>query len=50
MCPLCLTALAVNVATATGAGAAVAALAVRIHRSVRKTNERLPEATKGTTL
>jgi hypothetical protein len=49
MCPLCLTTLVVTVATTTGAGAAVTALAVRISRSLRKTEEQLPETTKGTT-
>jgi hypothetical protein len=33
MCPVCLTSLAVTVATTTGAGGAVAALALRLKRS-----------------
>ncbi len=48
MCPLCLTTLAVTVATTTGAGAAATALAVRLTRILRQSQERHHDATKGT--
>jgi hypothetical protein len=36
MCPICLTSLAITVASTTGGGAAVTALALRVKRSLRK--------------
>ena len=47
MCPLCLTSLAVTVATTTGAGVAVTALAVRLTRALRK-EQRNMQSQKGT--
>jgi hypothetical protein len=49
MCPLCLTSLAVTVATTTGAGAAVTALAVRVVRSVQTDAPRARRASISTT-
>jgi hypothetical protein len=43
MCPVCLTTLAVTVATTTGIGASVAAVAMRVIRS------HVPRATPDTT-
>ena len=44
MCPVCLTALAVTVATTAGAGGGAAALALRIRRWL--TNDREPQPEK----
>jgi hypothetical protein len=42
MCPICLTSLAITVATTTGAGAAATAFAVRVRRAfTNDTNETL---------
>jgi hypothetical protein len=38
VCPLCLTSLAITVATTTGTGAAVTAFAVRVRRSLTRKN------------
>jgi hypothetical protein len=54
MCPLCLTSLAITVATTTGAGSALTALVVRATRSLkgdpqpeREGGEREPEQRSG---
>jgi len=46
MCPVCLTSLAVTVATTTGAGAAISAFVVNVKRSIRA--GRNPETQKQT--
>jgi len=43
MCPLCLTSLAVTVATTTGVGATAAAVATRLAKSLAR--RQTPEAT-----
>lgn len=42
MCPICLTSLAVTVATTAGAGGGVAAIALRIRRSFTKDRNHEP--------